>query len=110
MYPFIFLFGIVIKESFFQKKTTIKEIMLFSLNTFIVAFSLLPLWPSILMLNLILICINKNKKEMLIWQHVPFIFLILILFIFLPFKNFFHDTIIDNVLYVIPKMNKLSSN
>ncbi len=110
MYPFIFLFGLAIKQSFFQKKTTIKEIVLFSLSTFIVTFSLLPLWPSVLILNAILILINKNKKKFLIWQIVPFIFLTLILFIFVPFKNFFRDTIIDNVLYVIPKMNKLSSN
>lgn len=109
LYPLVFLFGIIIKKSLFDKQLSIKEVMLFSLSTFVTAFSLLPLWPSLLILNgFFLYLIKKNYKKIFIHLGL-LLFFTCLLFIFVPIKEFIQQTIVDNIMYVIPNMNPISS-
>lgn len=109
MYPFIFLFGTVIKKSVFNKKISSFEVVIFSLSTFLTVFSLLPLWPSIVILNFLLLISHIKEKNKLFWQLLPFILLTIIIFLFIPLSDYFKATISDNLTLVIPKMNNVSS-
>ncbi len=104
-YPLIFLFGIVIKKIIFNKTLRLREIILFSLSSFIAAFSLLPIWPTIVILNICLLAANRKKRVLLFWQTAVLLIPVLLLFIIVPFREYFQQTFIDNYAYVIPKMN-----
>lgn len=105
VYPLIFLFGIVIKKMIFNKNLRLKEIVLFSVSSFIAAFSLLPIWPTIAILNLVLLIANNKKRRQLYWHIGILLILTLLLFAIIPFREYFQQTFIDNYTYVIPKMN-----
>ncbi|MCL4384706.1 MAG: hypothetical protein M1326_00120 [Cyanobacteria bacterium] len=109
MYPFVILFGLVIKKTIFNKKLKNLEVTLFSLCTFLTWFSLFPLWPSVLILNVLLLVFHLKEKKKILWQIAPFLILTAILFLFIPFNYYFIDTIYDNFTYVIPKMNSAPS-
>ncbi len=110
LYPFIFLLGISIKKTIFERKIHSLELLFFSVSTFLVTFSLFPLWPSVFILNVYMLIYNRKSRDKLLLQIAPFIVLTFGLFFFIPFKDYFQNTIIDNITFVVPKMNKISYN
>ena len=75
LYPFIFLIGIIIKNTFAKRKITSLNLTFFSAATFLAAFSLFPLWPSILLLNLYILIFYRKDKVSIFWLGVPFLVL-----------------------------------
>ncbi|MBI2641846.1 hypothetical protein HYW87_04630, partial [Candidatus Roizmanbacteria bacterium] len=63
MYPLVFLLGIAIKKAIFNKNLKNHEIILFSLASFVSAFSLLPVWPSVIVLNALLLIKHLREKQ-----------------------------------------------
>ena len=110
MYPLLFLFGVVIKKVIFNKNLRLYEIIMFSLASFLSAFSLLPAWPTIFILNLVLFINHIKDKQKLFLQFSPLFILTVLFFLFIPINYYLRDTIFDNLTFVIPKMNKVSAN
>lgn len=110
LYPFLILLGVVIKHSLSKKKISNLTIALFSVSTFAAAFSLLPLWPSLALLNLYILITNRKSPRKIFWQFFPLIIFTTILFLFTPLWDYIQNTFIDNITFVIPNMNKVSSS
>jgi len=100
VYPLIFLFGSIYKN-YINKKTNNLEVVFYSLANFFAFFSLAPLWPSLFFLYVIKFFLlkDKDKKILLISSTL---FLISILSLFIPYKDYIRETIINNFKYYLP--------
>lgn len=107
VYPFVLCFGIFIKRFLFNKSIKTLEIFLFSLSTFIVAFSLLPLWPSLFIINALLLLSNIKNRRLIVWQLISLILLLLIMFLFVPIADYIKETIVYNYQYLLPNISRV---
>lgn len=107
VYPLVLCFGIFTKKFLFNKPLKSLEMFLFSLSSFIVAFSLLPLWPSLFIMNIFLLVSVKKNKQLIIWQFIPLFLLSFIMFIFVPFFDYVKETIIYNYQYLLPTITRV---
>lgn len=105
VYPLAMLFGLAIKRLIFDKRLLTPEIIISSLSSFIAAFTLLPIWPAIFILNLMIFIANRKNRKELILQVASLIIPTIILFLFVPLKDYFRETFYYNYKYVIPNMN-----
>lgn len=110
MYPFVCLVGFFIKQELCNIKLNKLELILFSLASFFATFSLFPIWPSIVILNFYIFLKNFKNIKKIIYQLLPFFICTIILFLFIPIKDYIQNTVIDNFSFVIPEMNKVSYN
>lgn len=103
---FLFLFCL---EKYFSHVKNIQQkfdYVLAGSALFLVAFSLLPLWPFVvLMAGLLLFKANKTEK---IYLLSTLFLLTLILFSFISPQQWYQRTVMDNWLYFIPYENKVT--
>lgn len=107
VYPLVLCFGIVVKKVLFDKPLKPFEIFLFSASTFIAAFSLLPLWPSLFIMNVLLLFLNRKKRLLIIWQLAPVILMSLAMFLFVPLYDYIKEAIIYNYQYLLPTITRV---
>ncbi len=100
VYPLIYILGMVFKAVFFKGKSTRNEALIFGLVNFLIAFNLLPLLPSVLVLDVFYWLKTKKIKEMLWGFFIP----VLVLFCFISPWAWFKETIFNNLKYVIPQI------
>ncbi len=85
--------------SIFDKKELLLDKFIFGVSSFWITFSLLPLWPFVLISNLYYFWSKKNTiKFVLIGFLVP----TLILFMFINPFNWWQETIVNNVMFYLP--------
>lgn len=109
MPPFIYILSLNFRSFFFDKKNKKSDFFLFGLANFLVLFNLLPLLPSLLILDLLfLYSLLKEKKQF--YKKVKLIILgffipLLVLFFFISPLEWFKETIINNWKYAIPQIS-----
>lgn len=108
VYPVLMLFGLVIKKTLFKNDLKYKELVIFSISTFISTFLLLQLWPTIFLLNLIMLFEYRKVVKNLLAIIVPFLGLTLMLFVFVPFRYYIQEVFLYNFRYYLPYMDKVS--
>ncbi len=103
-YPFVMLLILTAKVYFSKTTLSLKELGLAGISSFIAMFSLLPLWPALAFLNVMLIV--KNRKN---WQGICLlvgveVILAIIVFMFIPFGDYFRETFVNNIKYFFPSI------
>lgn len=101
VYPLVFMFGLAAQSFLFKKKHPPFVLVLFSIASFITAFSLLPLWIVIFLLYAMLLYSLKNRH---LWKYaiLPFFILTIVLSYFVSFRYLLKETIINNFIYFLP--------
>ncbi|MDO8497954.1 MAG: hypothetical protein Q7S61_05430 [bacterium] len=102
VYPTLYLIGIFIKIFLFKEKVSKISLLLFSISTFTAMFSLLPLWPLILFLNIMMVYAFRKEWQKLICILFPFVIFSLFLFLYISPTDFIKETIIYNAKYFFP--------
>lgn len=106
VYPFLYMTGTLIQKLILDKKVTILQTIIFSISSFIIAFSLIPLWGSVALMNATLLYLHRNNKKLIVAQLVPVILFTITLFIFVPLRDYFLETIYYNYHYLYPVLKK----
>jgi len=104
IYPSVYLFGVMLEAWFEKVRISTLEIIFLSFNSFLIIFSLVPLWPW-LALTWLLIFIKIKKKIM-----VAGISLLVITGLFFAISTYspidwFIRTIYNNFVYAIPELS-----
>ena len=102
VYPLVYMFGVVVDTFLFKKKTSRLSLILFSVASFVVTFSLLPLWiVVVLFYGMLLYSLRKNPRS---WKYalLPFFVLTVILSYFVSFPHLLKETVINNFVYFLP--------
>ncbi|KKR87466.1 MAG: hypothetical protein UU34_C0004G0007 [Candidatus Curtissbacteria bacterium GW2011_GWA1_41_11] len=112
LYPVMFLAATVTarllnKQPKFSSICKNLEVILFGLGTFWVAFSLLPAWPFLLVINIIYF--YRLKKEMRFLLIASIILPTILLFMLISPGGWYHYTIMDNIRYFIPQDTETKS-
>lgn len=82
------------------------ELVFLGLNTWLIFFTLIPLWPWLALLWIGLIIKLKLK---LVWPLLSFLFLTALLFSFYSPAAWWHETIYNNLKYAIPALNEIKT-
>ncbi|MBP7740852.1 hypothetical protein KA089_01565 [Candidatus Woesebacteria bacterium] len=85
--------------SIFDKKVLLSDKIIFGFSSFWITFSLLPLWPFVLVSNFYYFWSKKNTIKFVL---VGFLVPTLILFMFINPFNWWQETIINNVMFYLP--------
>ncbi|GAB4219342.1 MAG: hypothetical protein Fur009_5020 [Candidatus Microgenomates bacterium] len=104
VYPLVFLIGSIYRN-YINKKTDYFDIFLYSFANFLAFFSLATLWPALFFLFLFKFTLLTNKKQKIVLS-VTSVFLVLILFLFVPFFDFIRETIYNNFKYYLPSFKQ----
>lgn len=102
VYPLVYMFGVTVESFLFKKKPLKISLIIFSISSFIVTFSLLPLWIVIIFLyGMLLYSLKKNR---LLWKYavLPLFVLTTILSYFVSFPHLIKETVINNFIYFLP--------
>lgn len=102
VYPLVLLFGLTAKKIIFGKCLRSIEYILFSAASFLVVFSLIPLIPTVFLLNGIMLIWHRKNVRIILYVILPFCVLFSILFLYIPFADYVRETIIYNVRYYLP--------
>ncbi|MDP2632756.1 MAG: hypothetical protein Q8P25_03465 [Candidatus Curtissbacteria bacterium] len=105
LYPTMFIMGNTAEVIFWKKqqnKQLFKKIepIIFGLCIFLIAFSLLPSVPFLALASIVYLYHAKpeDRKLVLLSVLVPTI----LMFVFIDFKGWFHNTVLDNIRYFLP--------
>lgn len=101
-YPLILLFGLFLQKFLFKKEFSNLTLVLISISAFLVTFTLLPLWIVVTPLLTFFIWQYRRDKEKLLYLLTPGLFLTIILFTFVPLKDWFYDTFLYSIQYFLP--------
>lgn len=113
LYPVMFLTATVAVRLFKNKQPKFSdicqnlEVVLFGLSTFWVAFSLLPAWPFLIVVNLIYLYLLKKEKRFLLIFSI--IIPSMLLFMLISPHGWYRYTILDNIQYFIPQDTQTKS-
>jgi len=98
VYPLVFILGESFRTVFFKKPPKSWQGFIFGLCNFLIFFNLLPLIPGILAFDIIFLLKTKKLKSFLVGLILPTI----LLFLFVNPLDYFRETIVYNVKYVVP--------
>ncbi len=101
-YPLIFMIVVMIKSFVYHKTPSRPALMLFSVASFIVVFSLFPLWIVVALAYCLLFYSLRKKKHLLKYVIVPGCILTLILSYFVSFPHLVKEAVINNFVYFLP--------
>lgn len=107
IYPLIYLF-LTTWQLAHGKKLYRKEAVLIPFCIFFIAFNLLPLWPLLAVLFVLLLFYNRKNRYILLLLTIPLIVLTGLLFIFVPLTYYIDATIYANIFYYIPSSNEIA--
>ncbi len=102
VYPLVYMFGVVVESFLLKKKSSKISLIIFSAASFIVTFSLLPLWIVVIFLyGMLLYSLRKHHP---LWKYAifPFFVLTVILSYFVSFPHLIKETVINNFVYFLP--------
>lgn len=105
VYPLLFILGQIFRVLFYSYKPKKWESFVFGLANFLIVFNVLPLIPSLIILNLIYLIKVKEFKRTLVGFFIP----TLVLFIFAPPFDWFRETVFYNLKYAIPAISNIKT-
>jgi len=108
IYPYIYLVGITLKLLFTKKKVLDWELFIASIAFYFTLFSLLPLWPVLSVVSLIITWKVRQSKKQFVWFILPCILLTLGLFSHISVFAWLRETVFYNLKYFIPSSQKNS--
>ncbi|NMC36361.1 hypothetical protein GYA49_04925 [Candidatus Beckwithbacteria bacterium] len=106
VYPLAFIAMIGLQYLFNQKPPSVAASIVVSLSSFLVFFTLVPLWPLLAVLLLTLIFSLKKPGKM-IYLLVPGVLATLLLFLFISPIDWYRETVFNNIVYAIPELNEV---
>lgn len=105
VYPLLFILGQTFRVVFYAFKPKKWQSLIFGLANFLVVFNLLPLIPSLIILNLIYFIKTKELKRALVGFIVP----TFVLFLFISPLDWFRETVFYNFKYVVPVLSSIKN-
>jgi len=102
VYPAVYIFFNLLE----QKIPKTLELVFLGFSGFLILFNLVPLWP---WLGLMLLLILLKVKKQIVWLIAGLIVPALILFSFYSPIAWFRETVYNNWLYAIPALNQIKT-
>ncbi len=104
VYPAVYLFGIMLESWFDKSKIKTASLIWLSFCSFLIIFSLVPLWPWLAFIWLVLLIKNKQK---MIWTGISLITITGLFFMFTGYSpiNWFIKVIYNNFVYAVPDLS-----
>lgn len=103
-YPAVYLFMTAILVWFNRLIPKKIELILLGATTWLVTFTLIPLWP---WLGAVWLALAVKLHQKIIWPIVSFSILSAILFSYYSPLAWYHETIYNNIKYAIPALNEI---
>lgn len=101
-YPLVFMIGVMIRSFLYHKTPSRLALAIFSAASFIVAFSLFPLWIVVALIYCLLFYSLRKKKPLWKYAIIPCFVLTLIFSYFVSFPHLLKESIINNFVYFLP--------
>jgi hypothetical protein len=105
-YPAAYLFFSAMKIWFNRFQPKIIELLWLGTLTWLIFFTLIPLWPWLAIIWLVML-FRLNKK--VIYSAAVFLLLSTVLFSFYSPAAWWHETVYNNIKYAIPALNEIHS-
>ena len=102
VYPAVYLLGVILE----QKKPKPLELAFLGFSSFLIIFNLVPLWP---WLAVILLLILLRVKKQIGWLIAGLVVPTLVLFSFYSPVAWFRETVYNNWLYAVPALNQVKT-
>lgn len=109
VYPLVFMVGIAAKLLLLKKQIQAKHLFLFSVSSFVSIFSLAPLWPTVFLLNAMVLFIVKKDWGKILLLLLPFFVLTILLFMYVPFLPYLRETVTYNLQYLMPVIDRVQT-
>lgn len=106
VYPLVFIIGENFRVLYFKYKPKKIDPFYYGVANFCAVFTLLPLIPSLAIMDLLYWYKTKKGKQILL----SFFFMTTLLFIPFSFSDYFKETIINNLKYVIPSISLMTTS
>lgn len=106
VYPAVYLFGSLVNSFLSNKWPKKRQSFWLGICSFLVVFNLVPLWPWLVMIWLVMLI--KNKKYFW-WQVFGSVVPTMILFLLISPVDWFRETINYNVIYAMPRLSVIKT-
>jgi len=103
-YPAVYLFMTAISVWFNRLIPKKIELVWLGITTWLITFTLIPLWP---WLGVVWLALAVKLRQKIIWPIVSFSILTAILFSYYSPLAWYHETIYNNLKYAIPALNEI---
>lgn len=102
VYPMLYILGVLMKRHLHAENISNNQLQLVSVAAFIIFASLLPLWPAVVYLFVVLVYLNRKYKKKWLYILGPFFILTISLFTLVPINEYLRETIYYNYAYFMP--------
>ena len=107
VYPAVYLLAVFLQSQLKSVWPEKKEAVFLGFCSFLIFFNLVPLWPWLGLIWLILLI--KNRKQFL-WQVLGGLIPTIILFILISPIDWFRETVFYNVVYAMPQLSTVKTS
>jgi len=101
VYPLVTIIIITIKALVSEKKLTKKELIIYSISSFMIVFTLIPI-AIVVMVSSLIVLYYYHKKSHIKYLFLPSIILTLFLFTNISMMDYVRESIIYNFKYFLP--------